>query len=261
MTRRQVLNISSVKKRDNMQPLFINDTHDGVAAGPTTLIGNQLYGFLFSPSARRSAFTPTQYARNATNTFCRGYKETSTFESNGGQDWMWRRIVFLCKDEDIQNAFPPNTIDFENADDGYYRTHWNFLNGNTDADTARDALYRILFQGTRERDWSNAWAASVNTQRVTLVSDKLRTISGDTGHAHFWTYKGWFPINKSIVYDDREDGGPNTDFKETEPWSTTGKPGAGNLFVCDLLVAAGSNSEQQLIYHNKGTYYWHERSS
>lgn len=172
---------------------------------------------------------------------------------------MWRRVVFLAKTPEIQGNFPASTIDFESSEDGYMRPMWNFQSTTATAMDARAALFNYIFEGTEDRDWTNAFAANLSSKRITVVSDKLRVLSGDTGHGHFWTYKGWFPINKNIVYKDREDGGPDQDFKDVDPWSTEGKPGAGNLFVMDLYACAAGKVTDELTVHNKGVYYWHEK--
>lgn len=258
MTRRQVLNTTSIKKRDNMQPVLVTDDLSAQSPGPVTMTGDNLYGFLFSPSARRAKLNDSQYVRNASNTFCKGYAEKCVFESNGGSDWLWRRICFTTKDPTVQASFPAFTLDLESTTNGQMRTLWNFLNGSTDANFAATTLDSLIFQGVKGVDWTDRFNARLNPRFITPITDRTRTLTGNSGHGHFFSHKNWWGINKRIQYRDHEDGS-ETGYKAEEPWSTNGKPGVGNLFVLDFFAEAAGQAADEIIYLPHGTYYWHER--
>lgn len=238
-------------------PVAIADDAASGIPGSITMTGDQIYGFLYSPSARRLHFPGSnENLRHKTKTYCRGYAERSSFEASDGTSWMWRRIVFASKDITFRNAFPANTIDFNTATQGQMRAAWNFLNGNAAGNSARDAAEQKLFQGTVGDDWVDRFAARVNTKNVTILGMRTTHLKGGNTDGQFYTQNDWFPVNKNLVYLDREEG---ADEKVTLPWSTMGKPGIGNIFVYDIFAAANGVVGDTLEWVPQGTYYWHER--
>lgn len=258
MTNRRILNLTSRKKRDNMPPTSIQDdpTMIDTPGVPKTLSGGSIYGFLFSPSARNHSWTEGSdtYARQRTDTFCKGYAERITFETSSAANWLWRRIVFATKD-DFYQAFPNATLELNAGTEGYVRTMWNFLGADASADPARNALEEMLFQGTSGNDWNDRFVAKVDTRRVTVMQDFTRRLQSNNARGVYHHVKTWVPVNKRLVYDEDE----NADSKEQSVWSTRGKLGIGNLFIYDAIICAGGTEDDELEFNPQGTYYWHER--
>lgn len=253
-----ILDMTSTKKRDNMPPLSIQDdpTTTDTPGQPKTLSGDVNYGFLFSPSARNHEWTEgvNEYARAKTITYCKGYSERITFASSTAANWLWRRIVFSTKD-DFYQTFPDATLEFSLTTEGYARTMWNFLGSDASAEPSRAALEEMLFQGTDGNDWNDRFVAKIDTRRVTVHADFTRQLRSNNGRGVIHHVKTWVPVNKNLVYDEDE----NANSKEQSQWSTSGKPGIGNLFVYDCFTCADGADTDQMLFNPQGTYYWHEK--
>lgn len=256
MTRRRVANIASIKKRDNMLPFAQTDAGGTGTAGPFVMNGGEIYGFLFSPSARRtSPGYAHEFVRNKAVTFSKGYSERSTFEANNGSSWMWRRIVFAIKDPDVREAFPPSTIDFAGTPYGQMRSMWNFLNASGSGLGARQQLEQKLFQGTQEEDWIDRFTAKVDTKQVRFLGQFRRTLGAGNTDGQFYTQKEWYGINRSLIYFDEEEGFGS---KASTPWSTMGPGSIGDIMVYDIFACAAGDATDTLEWLPQGTYYWHE---
>lgn len=257
-TTRNILNLTSTKKRDNMPPINIGDdpTVTDNPGVPKVLSGNTNYGMLFCPSARNHEWTEgvNEFARAKTVTFCKGYAERITFSTNSPANWLWRRIVFSTKD-DFYTSFPDATLELGNQPEGYTRTMWNFLGSHASAEPAREALEEMLFQGTDGTDWNDRFLAKVDTRRVTVHQQFTRRLQSNNSRGVYHHVKTWVPINKNLVYDEDE----NANSKEQSLWSTSGKPGIGNLFVYDVIACADGADTDQMLFNPQGTYYWHEK--
>lgn len=266
LTRRRILNITSRKLRDNVISLPIADdpTMPGAVGDPKVLTGDNVYGMLFCPSARSSEWKEGtgQYARDMTDIFVRGYGERLTFETAGLGNWLWRRIVFLNRSSDLVDAFPAGTLEFESTTGapavGQTRPLWNILSGHSSATTAFQTLEFYLYQGESGLDWSDRFSAKIDSRQITLLSDVTRPLEGRNGAARFHHFQDWFPVNKTLVYDEDEAGQEKSSGVTTK-FSTQAKPGCGNLYVYDILACANGGISNELRMLPSGTFYWHER--
>lgn len=238
-------------------PISIDDAVTTFTPGPYTMTGNQIYGFIFSPSARRNEDDGSQFLRESAQCFMRGYSERVGFESSTGGAWLWRRLVFATK-APLHNAFPSNTLDFPTTPQGQMRLLWNLFSGNAAATTALAFTEDLVFQGTKNEDWSSYFTAQVDPNNITLLYSHMRTISSrvpDKGTFH--VFKNWVPINKNIEYDDQESG---DDPILSSPWSVQHpKGGLGDVYVMDMFACAAGVVGDSAALGPDGTWYWHER--
>lgn len=248
MTKRRILNVTSTKKQDNMLPYVQLGDGTGQAIGPTTVPSAGGGAYIFSPSARTFDNTGnTPMARNSQTTYVRGFKEKISMRMSDGAGWRWRRIVFAAKGLGTANTGRP----YLDTSSGYARVMTR-ISGST----FYDNLVAILFKGTYNVDWSNPYTAKVDTQRVTLLSDKSRTIGNGNTSPRYLKHQQWYPINKNIVYGDEEAGGLVTG----NLYSTTSKAGIGDIYVLDFFdCAEGTANAHTLIVDPECTYYWHEK--
>lgn len=260
MSTRRLLDVTSQKKRDNMMPQVVNqDNSEEPRGNPVQMTGDNEYGFLFIPSGRDSAWTEGEgkYARQKSQTFCKGYAEKVTFETSNSANWLWRRVVFMTKNPLIHSAFPLNTVtNRTDTDEGYNRVLWNFFGSSTEASEARETLQDCVFQGQAGVDWNDRYTAKLDTKQITVISSVTMRLSGGNDAARIHHAKRWYPINKNIVYDEDEAGNSKEAGRE---FSTLGKPGAGNLYVMDTFHCANGTSSDVMSFNPQGVYYWHER--
>jgi len=261
MTRRAIVNITSKKKRDNMMPVPIDDDPTSIGTGgtPYQMTGDNPYGFLFSPTARRSAFTQNlDYSRDSSSTFSKGYAEKITMETSNSANWLWRRIVFATKHV-FYKQYPEGVLELEDPTAGYQRTMWNHLGSDATAEPSRAALEDMLFEGQSGADWNDRFVAKTDKRYVTVLHDSRRALNGQNDSARWYHLKKWHPINKSIVYNEKEEGKEGSDTAAYAQWSVDGKPGIGNVFIYDMFACAQGTINDQLEFNPQGVYYWHER--
>lgn len=243
------------------------DDTTGAPGVPTTLLGGALSAFAFCPSARSSKWTEaeSEYARQKTNTFAKGYLDKVTLQTNSGGNWRWRRIVFQCHAPDIRQSFGDTSggVDGRLAralgTEGYTRAAYDF-SANT---TAYDALFRQLFQGQQGVDWSDIFNAAINRRRVRLIADKIRNIQSGNGGPHWGGARDYFPINRRIVYNQKENGNEKEgnslgEFNSNFSWFSAPHAGGGDVYVVDLFACASGVDSDTMEFLSHGTYYWHE---
>jgi hypothetical protein len=124
MSRRKVADISSSKMRDNMAATPIADGGaEGEIGDPAIITSEASAAILFCPSARGAQWSEgeSEYSRQKTEVYAKGYLENVTIETIGPGNWRWRRIVFQCHSQDIISTYPQNTMaNYDNAN-GYKR--------------------------------------------------------------------------------------------------------------------------------------------
>lgn len=278
MTRRRILNITTTKKQDAMPQRTYGDT-DTVGSQTSMRINTTVddplnvkaQTFLlapFIPTARvrpDDAGTSDSVTRENAETFAVGYSEKIRIQIYRGQPWMWRRIVFMNKGPDLITNIEPVPADpgnnipaqppqffFPSLTAGMQR-----LTAPANASTATILASR-LFQGTQGSDWSNLLDAKVDTRRVTLISDKTRTMNGGNADGRIMNLNLFYPIRKRLVYNDVEDG-----YAEAESYfSAVTNDSCGDMYIVDMFHAGpspGSITDGYLDFAVQGKYYWHER--
>lgn len=268
MSRKRVLNLTSTKKRDTMIP---GNTFPALPdnVGSLTVTSDVPALVLWNATARSLADT-TQVAttvavnaqRLSSTPFIRGVKEVITIRTDTSNAWRWRRMVFTLKGQppgftdtaDITRVFsqvpgPADTVE-------YQRT-------NVALPFALVAdVYAFIFRGfginnfsAQPRDWMDPITAPVDTSRISLMYDKVTAITSGNDSGVARTYKRWHGVNKNLHYADNEIGGTMT----SSPFSTTAKPGCGDVYILDLIVGNSEDSTDVLDFLPSSTLYWHEK--
>jgi len=195
--------------------------------------------FIWCPSYRPRSTGNGDAQRNASSVFFRGISERMSIQVGAGGFWQWRRIVFSTKGLRPESSF-------QEVGTSLRRTMAPFF---------ENTFIARLFQGTQGVDWISILFAKTDKNRVHVISDRTRTIAPRTTGNHLHTYKAWVPINKTLVYDDEENGS----LKDASGWSSNGIAGYGDIFFFDIFVPATFGTTQELTITTQATTYWHER--
>jgi len=229
----------------------------------TTTTYHQAYHMTFQCPTHRF-LNPNNAAYVALRTdsrpYIRGLSEKYSLIPNNPSVWEHRRIVFASKSQFIA-AVLPNIGAQNSSSDGASRRQFRDTSGATTGNYSILAtlLYDIVFQGVDTTDWRNPMIAKVDTARVDLIQDKRYTMASgnDVGRTRYKTF--WNPINKSIQYDDEENGlsiSPSA-------VSVLDKRGMGNIYVLDLFycsnLADAVPANNTLTISSQQTLYWHEK--
>jgi len=263
MSKKQVLNISSRKKRDAMAcvtNVTLDDRSSPTYANvPATLAGGSAdpYSFLWCATARDNTVSGgnagnifDQATRTATTCFIRGVSEKIELQVTDGLPWQWRRICFTAKGLQLLLTVGGTFgLAIENSN-GWQRAV-NQVTG-----TNRDAVESVLFKGQKNVDWFDQLVAPVDNSRVTIKYDKTITIASGNEDGCIRKYNRWMPMNHNLVYDDDEDGGG----EHADQYSVQGKLGMGDYYILDYFRPRdGSGSDNHLSFAPQATLYWHER--
>lgn len=215
------------------------------------------FNSLFIPSARNYLTTPTQYGRNATSCFLRGYKERVNIVLGAGGVWTWRRIVFAAKGPFLREFW---------TDNGQV-PQYDSLSPQAGEIPARvigpvdnpiiDGLRGYIYEGTQGSDWYDTMTAKPDRQRITLLSDKVYSFNPGNESGRVKNFNFWYGINKNIMYDDDE----QDDAVSSVPYSSPAKPGIGDIYIFDQvrLEAPAATGTASFKFSPEGTIYWHER--
>lgn len=258
MSTRKVLNITSRKKCDNMMPIVVAEDSavtTGPYASPSPLL------CLFVPNARTTRTPVTNPAvRNSSDIFAVGYKEKVRIDIRGGATFMWRRIVFMLKGDDLRRFMDssdagniPNQLYDETVEGGCRRVIGP-LQGVTNAQTE---LQKYVFRGQADVDWSDQFTAPLDTRRITVKSDRVRTIRPGNASGASRHYKMWYPIRRTISYEDDME----SDVVGDRAFSTAGLRGVGDMYVMDIMGITNGNGQTPLTEYTfspEGAFYWHE---
>lgn len=215
--------------------------------------GGTIYGHIWPATARTSvnakpAFSKAQ--RDKKSVFIKGISETVHIETATNVPWQWRRIVISCKGLSHHVATDDNVA--FNGTNGYMRT----VRGFAGQQSYEAELNKIVFQGEKGLDWLTEMVAPINTAAVTLHSDKTRTMRSGNAVGTMQTFKMWTPINKLLVYADKESGGDLIPSR----WSVDDKPGMGDIYILDYFRASLSAGAGDILdWRPNATLYWHER--
>lgn len=269
MSRRRILDMTSVKKRDTMlATTYSTDTGTTVntrrVAG-TTVNGQDGGFYVFCPTARDlltssnlPGYPAQQAARTSQFTYMKGYSERLRIQTNTGAAWFHRRICFTTRSSVFATSTGTPTVTIlPYADDttrGMSRLWLNQANNN--AATYLGLVQGILFKGRRDSDWNDLITAPVDTARVDLKYDRTFTHRSGNANGMVKELKLWHPMNKGLVYDDDENG----DAEDVSYFSVNDKRGMGDFYVIDIFQSTLPNSASDLInINNTSTLYWHEK--
>lgn len=275
MSKKRILNITSRKKKNTMMQYANTSTANGggtVTIGPGAMLVNgasQYFG-VFTPTAMdlnsgadvQNSITDDSL-RTSQTCFIRGFAENMRVETSSGIPWYWRRIVFCAKNT-VWVTFSANdtptqtnsnsTSTIESSTNGWERLYFNqYINNAPDTISK---MQEDLFRGVQNRDWSDPLTAPIDTARVDLKYDMLRTIKSGNQAGTNKPVKVFYPCNKNLVFNDDESGV----VKVTQPLSVRDKRGMGNLHIVDIFIpGTGAGTADILKLTSTSTLYWHEK--
>jgi len=240
-------------------------TSQTIGPGPAYVNGSTGGFFLFCPTAMDLNDVGTnpnlrinQAVRTATNCYMRGFSEHIRIQTNSGLPWFHRRICFTSKtDGFVQAASDSPTQPFNTyieTSNGFQRLMLNQAINNMAQTQAN--IQGIIFRGSSGQDWNDPLIAPLDTARISVKFDKTWTLKSGNSNGTVAERKLWHPMNKSLVYDDDEQGAGML----TNKFSVDSKPGMGDYYIYDIFLpgAGGTSSDAVTIVPNS-TLYWHER--
>jgi len=242
-SRKRILNIASTKKRDNM--VF----YDPVTPANTKLeINGRAQGnisvFMFCATAREvnsnGSMIPSE--RSASTVFWKGISERVALTVASGVSWKWRRLVFSAKGLRIDSA------SVETSPAGWVRP-WNAY-----ADTMTLAR---LFQGNSGVDFTNYMLAKPNRDLLTVMYDKTRVLRSGNASPHEHEIKMWHPLNKTMNYDDDENG--VTVPGSANRYAAVSNHGLGDVYIMDFFDCVDGVEADKITIRSATTAYWHEK--
>lgn len=274
MSKRRILNTTSLKKRDTML-CYTNSTSasqsgsNSYQQAPAVINGglpdSTAAAFLWCATTRDNTLNTagglgnrfTQATRTSTTPYMVGLSEKIEIQCNTGMPWQWRRICFTMKGLPLVANNTTSGSAFYNAiqtNYGFTRV-MNQIPGNPGSNPMY-ALLVVLFKGQVNSDWNDPMTAPTDNSRVTIKYDKTVTLASGNEDGFIRSYKRWHPMKKTLVYDDDEVGGN----EQAASYSTEGRAGMGDYYVLDFFRARqGSATSDQLTVRPESTLYWHEK--
>lgn len=216
--------------------------------------GSTCHCVLFMPTARKS--NPTDNAQQRQNDVCfmKGYAEKVEMKSSTSSPWVWRRLVFTLKGDEIRDALGPAQL--HSPGNSYQRRMYLASDGSTTGNNVQAALWNEIFEGSPGSDWLDVITAKTSTKYVTFISDKTVILRSGNDSGFVTHRRVYYPFNKNLVYDDKEVGS----FATPNYYSTDGKPGMGDAYVVDLFQPQGTDVDSGILnVQMHATLYWHEK--
>lgn len=268
MTKRQLLNATSTKKRDKMRQVTVVNYGGTAAPGVLTLavqnpandVTNSRVNFLPWIATARVPITSNrdnEADRTATQCYMRGLSETLRLSSLSPDQWEWRRICFTLRGPAISSF---QTLYYYTGA-GFYRLSYNASNdaSGQNAAAVQQAVYDKLFKGTYQSDWDDPMLAQVDNTRVDIKYDKIKMLKSGNSNPHERVTKLWMPMNKNLYYDD-DQAGAGTNFN---PLSVNDKRGMGDYYVIDLFrctnISNTGTPAPGLAITYSSELYWYEK--
>lgn len=242
-------------------------TQNRIRLGAATISTSFLSGvhtFLFLPTQRYLVPNNASFvaARTASTCYLKGIAERYTLLPNDPSVWWHRRVVFATKVlyAEAVSSLAGNGVIAPQPDASTTTTR-KFRDMSSDNgagySTVATALATDIFEGVYTTDWVDPMRAKLDRTRITVLSDRLVQIKSNNDSPAPRIVKHWTPINKSIVYQDEENGTTMS----VSPFSVNSKRGIGNVYVADFFECPVPNSTTTttLTLDSEQTMYWHER--
>lgn len=272
MSKKRILDITTVKKRDNMacysnmgsagpsttfaiQPAYIrpNTSSDPLQNHPTVMLWNATARDLTN-SAGNINIRAVESARTSTTPYMVGLRETVEIQASSGMPWQWRRICFTYKGI-LPGSTPTTTyVPYRETSSGFVRVA-SQLSGDRNSGATYDLFY-LIFAGQNASDWTDPMVAKLDHTRISVKYDKVRTLSCGNDDGSIRKYRHWHAMGKTLAYDDDENG----ENMITNYQSVDSKIGMGDYYVVDLFRSRfGAASTDSLLFNPAATLYWHEK--
>lgn len=214
----------------------------GFSGVPITYTSAAMYGVsVWCPTFRYQFTANVPEQRNSSSIYYRGVRDSMDFRSIDGTPWVQRRIVVGSR---------LNVVDTAAFDLGNQRDTGRLFSLNK---PSYAAFLEVIMRGTSSVDWVDPITAKVDQKRVTLYHDKVYKHTPQTANGSYKTIKFWHPINKTIMYDDEENGSTNN----ASPWAAN-QAGNENIYIVDIWVANAGGVNAPAV-NFQATSYWHER--
>ena len=250
MTSRRVRNIASRKKHDTQ----LGASSSG--ANPLQLHAGNNY-FLWSPSYLEQQDESYDYVRNAQSVFFRGVQDRVFLSAAFA--FTWRRVCFFSYEQLVAGI--PFFVDPPNEDDPHIVLRpLREINPKNAAD-----FFAYAWKGTVGVDFSEntRWNAPLDDKLLTIVYDRSCTINPNYAAPQGATFgksmtrKMWHPVNKTIMYTDKENGST----PQTTGWSSMSPNSPGNFYILDIF-STGQDLPGDTTgvgeFGSEATVYWHE---
>lgn len=267
MTKKRILDITAVKKRNTMltySNTSSTGTFQALANTPLVLNGNATGRVLWCATAQTikpNPFPIYSGIRTATSCYMVGLSEHMKLQTTSPNPWYHRRICFTFKGDDLRLVQPGDApavafqTQFDGSTTGVQRLMYNSTPGGGVGNTiaANDGVF---FKGVQNVDWNDVILAPVDTSRVTLKFDKTWILRSGNQNGNIYERKLYHPMKKTLVYDDDENGVTEV----PSQFSVGSKAGMGDYYVYDIYSpgSQGQASDQLIVYANT-TLYWHEK--
>jgi hypothetical protein len=250
MTSRRVRNIASRKKHDTQ----LGASSSG--ANPIQLHAGNNY-FLWSPSYLEQQDESYDYVRNAQNVFFRGVQDRVFLSAAFA--FTWRRVCFFSYEQLVAGI--PFFVDPSNEEDPHIvRRPLREINPKNASE-----FFAYAWKGTVGVDFSEntRWNAPLDDKLLTIVYDRSCTINPNYAAPQGATFgksmtrKMWHPVNKTIMYTDKENGST----PQTTGWSSMSPNSPGNFYILDIF-STGQDLPGDTTgvgeFGSEATVYWHE---
>lgn len=250
MSRRRILNISSKKKSDTMLSYFQPQTGNPTIGAGVNLSGDKTFYGVWCATARDltsgSNLPGNTSLRTSDVCYMRGLKERINFSTDTGASWRWRRICLTRK-----GAWVGSNTELEVSPQGWTR----YIYDQTNLPGQLSVITTDLFKGFQGRDWSDPFTAALDTDRQTIMYDRVSTMSSGNSAGKYFQKKLWHPMNKNLVYSNDEEG----DSMSPDIRSTTGRAGMGDYYVVDIIQCVTGAAADHMTFNPEATLYWHEK--
>lgn len=262
----------STKKRDTCLSTAASSNNPSptstVSVGPIRILAGTvssyhpgIHAFLYVPTYRWLVPNNAAYMsyRTSSRPYYKGFAERFNFTTNDGSMWTWRRIVFTSKDNVLVPLLVQAQLGAQATAAASTNRPFRDLSGEGSGNyqTTLTAIYGGVFEGIDSTDWTNPMIAKVDRTRITPIMDRKYTFRSGNAAGVDRLVKTYCPINKTLVYDDEENGVSVT----PSPHSVTTKGGMGDLYVLDFFHCAAplDSVGSVLVFDSSSTLYWHEK--
>lgn len=243
ITNKRIANIASTKKSDTMVGAFGSDGTWNKTAITTIAADGAYHSIGWCPTARYRSADENQ--RNRATVYLKGIAENILLTTNTDVPWVWRRIVF--RTTDIYSQFA--SLD---TNDATLKTYYRNMNVDQ---TQNVVVVDDLLTGYNGTDWVDPLNGKVNTQKYTVLEDKVTMITTASTRGVFKKIKKYYGINKNFTYDDEENGGG----ENSSPWGVMDTTRGNNVYIFDMIRSASAVAGSNVTLRVQSTLYWHEK--
>jgi hypothetical protein len=270
--KKRILNLTSTKKKDHMinanKPDPITPVDPITGLGPTIIspTNGVTQAFAWIATARDNTNTPgvpaggvDDSSRTADTCFMVGLKENIGIETQSNLPFMWRRICFTFKGQEILRdrvTTDVGTLYQQASPPGWMRATTQILGTNVVSTFVYDNLETILFRGVKLLDWFDVMDAQVDNQRVTLKYDRTRTFKSGNDVGQMFKIGHWHSMRKNLTYNADESAGGRVE----SVLSTNAKGSMGDYYVIDYFrFMTASTINDAISFTPEAILYWHEK--